>query len=114
MTEPQTEVSSLLDHEAQERLLREAENAAVTSAHKEQMRYHLRSDGMGLALLGLLVNGRTLVREKIAAIPLEEGEKAVMQALKLQGQMKGIDFAIDAVFEIVNFEEELKQENQDG
>jgi hypothetical protein len=77
------------------------------------MRHHLRTDGMMLSFLGLLVNGRTLVREKIAGVPLEEGEKAVMQALKLQGQMKGIDFAIDAVFEIANFTEEPK-EKTDG
>lgn len=97
---------SLLDHEQQERLLREAEGTVVTVAHREQMRHNLRTDGMALATLGRLVQARTIAREKIAKVPLEEGEKSVFQALKLQGQIAGIDLAIDVIFDIANFEEE--------
>lgn len=99
-----------MDHDQQEHLLREAENTQVTVAHRELMRHNLRTDGMALAQLGRLVQARTIAREKIAKVPLEDGEKAVLQALKLQGQIAGIDLAIDIIFDIANFEEEVKQD----
>jgi len=67
---------------------------------------------VGLVLLGLLVKARTIAREKIAKIPLEQGEPALMAALKLQGQIQGLDLAIDAVFEIANYQTE--EQDDDG
>jgi hypothetical protein len=65
-----------------------------------------------MVLLGLLVKARTITRERIASIPLEQGDSAVKQALKLQGQMQGIDLAIDAIFDICNFE--LEEQTHDN
>jgi len=61
---------------------------------------------MGLVLLAQLIRARTIAREKLAAIPLEEGQLAINKGLKLQGQMKGFDLAIDVIFDLANFEEE--------
>lgn len=72
------------------------------------MRQNLLSDGLMFAQLGMLLKARTIMREKIAKIPLEQGELAVKQALKLQGQIGGIDLAIDIIFDIANFTEEEK------
>lgn len=64
-----------------------------------------------MLLLGKLVQARTIAREKIAAVPLEKGNEAVMLAIKLQGQISGIDLAIDTIFDIMNFN--LEEEPDD-
>lgn len=101
-----------LDHQEQEVVLQEAERAVLTVEAREQLRPLLSHNGAVLVLLGLLVNARTIDREKIAKIPLEHGESAVMTAIKLQGQIAGLDFAIDAIFEIANFNVEEKDDER--
>jgi hypothetical protein len=54
-----------------------------------------------------------LQREKLAHVALEKDEERLM-ALKMQGQIKGLDLAIDIVFEIANFEEEKPEKVNGG
>jgi hypothetical protein len=58
------------------------------------------------------VRARTIIREKLSTVPFEEGEKAVLIGIKLQGQMKGVDLAIDLIFEIANWQQEEAQDGQ--
>lgn len=69
------------------------------------MRQLLQTGGVGLVLLGQLLRARSLQRERLAHVALEKDEERLM-ALKMQGQIKGIDLAIDIIFEIANFEPE--------
>jgi hypothetical protein len=50
-----------------------------------------------------LIRARTIAREKLAQIPLEKGQEAVYMGVKLQGQIKGIDLAIDIIFDLANW-----------
>jgi len=67
------------------------------------MRFHLDPGGLGRVLLGELIRARTIAREKLAQLPLENGQEAINIGLKLQGQMKGLDLAIDIIFDLANW-----------
>lgn len=108
MEQPQ-EISSHsvpLDSERQEMLLRESEHLVPDLVSQQAFRQLLGSGGALRVLLAELVRARTICREKLAEVPFEQGEKAVLMGIKLQGQMKGIDLAIDLIFEIANWQEE--------
>lgn len=93
-----------LGHQEQEEVLRQAEQAVLTVEGRNQLRHLVSQDQVGMVLLGKLVYARTICREKIALLPLEKGQEIVQQAIKLQGQLQGIDLAIDVIFDICNFE----------
>jgi hypothetical protein len=75
------------------------------------MRYHLDQGGLGRVLLAEYIRARTIAREKLAQLPLENGQEAINVGLKLQGQMKGLDLAIDIIFDLANWA--AMQEMQD-
>jgi hypothetical protein len=56
-------------------------------------------------LLGQFLRARDSAREVIAKADLVD-EKSRLKAIRIQGQMAGIDLCIDLMFELVNFEEE--------
>jgi len=62
--------------------------------------------------LGDLIRARTIIREKLSEVPFERGQEAVLIGVKLQGQMKGLDLAIDIIFELANWA--ATQEMEDG
>ena len=101
--------SGQLDQDQQTRILQECEGLSPTLEAAGQMRTHLRSEGIGLVLLGQLVRARTVSREKLSQVPFERGQEAVNLALALQGQMKGFDLAIDLIFELANYTEETTE-----
>lgn len=76
------------------------------------MRHHLDQGGLGRVLLAELTRARTIAREKLAQLPLENGQEAINVGLKLQGQMKGLDLAIDIIFDLANWAS--TQETEDG
>lgn len=100
-----------LDSERQEMLLREVESLVPDLEAQQAFRQLLGSGGALRVYLAELVRARTIIREKLSEVPFEQGEKAVLMGIKLQGQMKGIDLAIDLIFEIANWQQE---EQDDG
>jgi hypothetical protein len=67
------------------------------------MRANLDQGGLGRALLGEYIRARTIAREKLADVPFEKGQEAMLMGVKLQGQMKGIDLCIDIIFDLANW-----------
>lgn len=74
------------------------------------VRLLLDDGGAGRAILGMFVRARTATRERLVEVPLEQGQTALNVGLKLQGQMKGLDLAIDIIFDLANF----KAEDENG
>lgn len=54
-----------------------------------------------MVLLGQLLRAREIAREKIAKMDLVKDE-GVKSALRLQGQIAGIDLCIDEIFDLAN------------
>jgi hypothetical protein len=67
------------------------------------MRGNLDQGGLGRVLLGEYIRARTIAREKLAEVPFEKGQEAMLMGVKLQGQMKGIDLCIDIIFDLANW-----------
>ena len=106
MPEQQQETSSRLaplDQDRQLQILQESEAVQPDPETSRLMRANLDQGGLGRALLGEMIRARTIAREKLADVPFEKGETAVLMGVKLQGQMKGIDLCIDIIFELANW-----------
>lgn len=75
------------------------------------MRALLRSGGVGQVILGQFLRARAIAKERMLDVNLgtEEGHR---QAIQLQAQAKGLDLAINIIFDIANFglEEEAPNE----
>lgn len=77
----------------------------VSLGARQDFRQLLSSDGALLVLLGMIVRSRTAAREQLALVPLEEGEPAVLRAIKKQGVILGLDLVIEHIFDVANHEE---------
>jgi hypothetical protein len=94
--------SEPLSPEVQEQLLALSEGLPVTAESREAVRSHLREEGVFLVFLGQLLRARAIAKEKLLSVGLESDE-GVKKALLLQGQARGLDLAIDIVFDMANF-----------
>lgn len=65
----------------------------------------LHAEGVVLVLLGQLQRAREMVKERVLSTDLTQAA-GQMVAVRDQGMAKGLDLAIDLIFEIANFEEE--------
>lgn|SRR5215469_4499904 len=96
------------DQERQEAVLQQALGTVPSRDAGSAVRQLLSQGGCLLVLLGQFLRARESAKEIVAHADLVD-ETARLKAIRVQGQLGGIDLCIDLMFDLVNFEE-----NEDG
>ena len=106
MQESMLETSSQRwDQERQDRVLQQALQTVPSRGAALAVGQLLVAPGCLLVLLGQFLRARDSAREIIAKADLVD-EKTRLKAIRIQGQMAGIDLCIDMVFDLANYGED--------